>query len=291
LKYKIEHVTRYEYSEEVSLTQNHARLLPVNFARQICHSSRLVISPAPDYSTQIRDRFNNLVTIFEVPTQHTVMEVKAISEVEVLKPATMDFLVQQITWESIREGLRFPPDQEHLDAMPYAIATGLTPFNNDMRQYALVSFTKNRSILDACEELIHRIFTDFTFDPQFSTIDTPLERVFEHRKGVCQDFAHVALACLRSIGLSARYVSGYIETLPPPGQQKLVGADASHAWISVFVPTLGWVDFDPTNDLKPEEQHVVLAVGRDFYDVTPLKGLLFGGGAQTLAVSVDMTRI
>ena len=139
-------------------------------------------------------------------------------------------------------------------------------------------------------KFICRIFNDFTFDPSFSTINTPVSHVFEHKRGVCQDYAHLTLTCLRSIGLAARYVSGYIETIPPPGQEKLTGADATHAWVALFVPGSGWIDYDPTNNLKPYDQHVTLAVGRDFADITPLKGIMFGGGNQVLDVSVDMNR-
>lgn len=177
-----------------------------------------------------------------------------------------------------------------LAAQFFSIPTRLTQANKAILDYTLMSFTPGRSIVESCDDLMNRIFNDFTFDPSFSTINTPVSHVFEHKRGVCQDYAHLTLTCLRSIGLAARYVSGYIETIPPPGQEKLTGADATHAWVALFVPGSGWIDYDPTNNLKPYDQHVTLAVGRDFADITPLKGIMFGGGNQVLDVSVDMNR-
>lgn len=291
MKFRIEHKTTYKYSEDVSLTQNHARLTPLNLHNQTCFNTQLIVKPTPDYTVQVRDRFANVVTVFEVPMLHNLMEVTAISEVEVISSQAHDLFAKHISWESVRNELSNPFDNDYLDALPYVIYTALTTPTQQMIDYALLSFSPNRSIIEACEDLMHRIYQDFSFDSHFSTINTPLGDVFEHKKGVCQDFAHLTIACLRGLGLAARYVSGYIETIPPPGQEKLIGADASHAWVSLFVPTIGWLDFDPTNNIQPQEQHVVLAVGRDFSDVTPLKGVMFGGGSQQLSVAVDMTRI
>jgi transglutaminase-like putative cysteine protease len=157
-----------------------------------------------------------------------------------------------------------------------------------MARYAERSFLDERLILDAVQDLMERIHRDFTYDPHSTTIATPLLDVLKHRRGVCQDFAHLAIGCLRSMGLAARYVSGYIETTPPKGQERLVGADASHAWFSVYVPNMGWVDFDPTNNQMPMDKHITVATGRDYHDVTPLKGVIFGGGKHKLDVSVDV---
>ena len=165
---------------------------------------------------------------------------------------------------------------------------GLNPTFNE---YAYDSFAPGRPFLDAVQDLTHRIYQDFTYDPHFTTVITPLSEVFEHRRGVCQDFAHFALACLRGMGLAARYVSGYLETLPPPGQPKLQGADASHAWLSVYLPEQGWFDFDPTNDQPRTEQYITIGWGRDYGDITPVKGILYGGGDHKLEVSVDVERI
>jgi transglutaminase-like putative cysteine protease len=191
----------------------------------------------------------------------------------------------------VAETLTEQSEPLYLDAQQYCYDSPMIVGNSDMVDYARPSFAKNCAILDAVSDLVTRIHRDFTYDPQFTTIATPLNDVLKHRRGVCQDFAHFAIACLRSLGLAARYVSGYIETQPPPGQVRLVGADASHAWFSVFVPELGWVDFDPTNNQIPGDKHITLAVGRDYQDVTPLKGVVFGGGKHKLDVSVDVEQL
>ena len=159
------------------------------------------------------------------------------------------------------------------------------------REYAEPSFLPGRPLLEAVADLNERIYREFKYDPHFTTVATPLDEVLSERRGVCQDFAHLAIACLRSLGLAARYVSGYILTVPPPGRPRLVGADASHAWLSVFVPGLGWADFDPTNDLLPDLQHVTLAWGRDFSDISPLRGVILGGGEQKIDVRVTVEPI
>ena len=161
----------------------------------------------------------------------------------------------------------------------------------ELAEYARLSFEPNRALVDVVYDLMARIYKDFTYDPTFTTIATPLIEVLRFRRGVCQDFAHLAIGCLRSFGIAARYVSGYVETMPEPGKSRLVGADASHAWFSVYIPAIGWMDFDPTNNKVPHDQHITLAWGRDFSDVTPLKGIAFGGGQHTLSVSVDVLRL
>ncbi|BFT29296.1 transglutaminase family protein [Alteromonas sp. D210916BOD_24] len=290
MKYVIRHVTTYKYSDKVSLTQNHARLTPLNTAHQRNLSASVTIIPEPDYQTEFKDYFDNTVTVFEIPTLHEEMQVIATSEVEIQGIPMQGLFAHHTNWESVKEQIRYPVDSLMLNAQFFSIPTRLTQANQAILDYTLSSFTPNRPIVEACDELMERIFNDFTFDPAFSTINTPVSHVFEHKRGVCQDYAHLTLTCLRSIGLAARYVSGYIETIPPPGQEKLTGADATHAWVSLFVPGSGWIDYDPTNNLKPYDQHVTLAVGRDFADITPLKGIMFGGGNQVLDVSVDMNR-
>jgi transglutaminase-like putative cysteine protease len=161
----------------------------------------------------------------------------------------------------------------------------------ELQSYAERSFAEGRPIVEAVYDLMERIHRDFTYDPHFTTLATPLSEVLKHRRGVCQDFAHLAIGCLRTQGLAAKYISGYIETLPPPGQEKLIGADASHAWFSVFVPDTGWLDFDPTNNQMPMDQHITLAWGRDYSDVTPLKGVIFGGGKHDLKVQVHVENL
>jgi len=164
----------------------------------------------------------------------------------------------------------------------------ISKITDDIRAYAQVSFKANRSVFEASFELMQRIYTDFKFDSKFSNVATPLIEVMKAKKGVCQDFAQIAIACVRSIGLPARYVSGYIETLPPPGKEKLIGSDASHAWFSVYIPKFGWIDFDPTNNQIPKNQHITVSYGRDYYDVAPLKGVIYSNGENKMKVSVDI---
>jgi transglutaminase-like putative cysteine protease len=194
-----------------------------------------------------------------------------------------------IPWEQVREKLG-ADNELYLDALQYIPQTPMTISTPGMKEYALVSFTPGKSMFAATHDLMRRIYQDFEFKPGFTTISTPLSEVMQMRRGVCQDFAHLAIACIRSLGLPARYVSGYLETLPPPGMKKLSGVDASHAWFAVFVPGMGWVDFDPTNNHIPGDQHLVIGWGRDYADIAPLTGVLFSSGQHRLSVSVDVRR-
>lgn len=290
MKYKIKHTTRYQYSETVSLCQNQARLSPLSNSFQTCLSNRITTEPAADYIDSYNDYFANQVHVFEISTQHDVLIVTAESLVELNPRPQVNLFSRQETWESVVLKLQNPMNRDLLAAAEYTLASTYTPIDDDIRQYAQTSFTPGREIISATDELMARIFNDFKYESGFTTISTPLSEVFAHKKGVCQDFAHFALACIRSIGLAGRYVSGYLETIPPEGQVKLEGADATHAWFAIYVPDNGWIEFDPTNNVMPDNQHVTLAVGRDFADVTPLKGIVFGGGMHQLSVAVDMLR-
>lgn len=291
MKYKIKHTTTYHYADFVSLCQNQARLTPKTDRGQICHHSRIEIFPPTNYLQQFTDYFNNNVTVFEIATQHKTLTVTMISEVELLVGAKANISGLDMPWKKVRNLLAAPNTAELLKASEFVLPSQLTTLEEGIRDYALISFTPDINLIDACKHLMARIFHEFYYDPGFTTISTPLSVVFAQKRGVCQDFAHFALACLRSIGLAGRYISGYIETMPPEGEEKLEGADATHAWFAVFLPHCGWVDFDPTNNVLPTDQHITLAVGRDFSDVTPLKGVVFGGGAQLLDVAVDMIRL
>ncbi|WP_016956360.1 transglutaminase family protein [Catenovulum agarivorans] len=290
MKYTIKHTTTYSYSEPVNLCQNHARLTPISNQYQQCLTTEIVTSPTVDYLQSFIDYFGNRVSVFDIPTQHEVLQVTAISEVEIYNRQQINMLGWQMPWESVVQALANPITPQTLKAAEFTLVSAFTRYQAEMKDYALQSFTPNRAIVEACEDLMARIFSDFQYESGATTISTPLAEVFASKKGVCQDFAHFALACLRSIGLAGRYVSGYIETFPPEGQEKLEGADATHAWFALYVPDVGWVDFDPTNNVLPNDQHITLAVGRDFADVTPLKGIVFGGGMHQLAVAVDMKR-
>ena len=291
MKYKIKHSTTYQYADYVSICQNQARLTPKTDRGQICHHSRIDISPPPSYLQQFTDYFNNNVTVFEVATQHKTLKVTMTSEVELLTNAKANINGFDMLWIKVRDLLESANTIELLKASEFVLPSQLTPLENGIKEYTLLSFAPYVNLIEGCKDLMARIFHEFYYDPGFTTISTPLSVVFAQKRGVCQDFAHFALACLRSVGLAGRYISGYIETMPPEGEEKLEGADATHAWFAVYLPNFGWVDFDPTNNVVPTDQHITLAVGRDFSDVTPLKGVVFGGGSQLLDVAVDMIRL
>ena len=293
MHYKITHITKYDYTDKVSLSYSEARLMPRNCNNQQVISSTLNIEPyAADFRIR-EDFFGNHVAYFSIQQAHKIFTITAISEVQLQENlAQLDFY-QGYSWEEVRDLLA---RQTHvskqvadtLDARQYTLDSPLVAVTSELADYATPSFTQGRSITDAVNDLMQRIYHDFTFDPDFTTLATPLATVLEHRRGVCQDFAHLAIGCLRSVGLAARYVSGYIETLPPKGETKLIGADASHAWFSVYVPEQGWIDFDPTNNQMPNTQHITLGWGRDYADITPLKGVIFGGQQHELDVSVHV---
>jgi transglutaminase-like putative cysteine protease len=310
VKYRITHTTLYHYSQPVGLCQNEARLQPRNFWRQQCHNSRFDITPAPmDFSERF-DFFGNRVAYIAIQQPHTKLIVTAVSEVTIFPRQNSLDLFNQMTWEQVRSLFQETPSQgqlqsqqgqiqlqnqdqvlEILDARQYILDSPMVTVTPELADYARNSFLPNRVLVDVVHDLMQRIYRDFTYDPTFTTIATPLSEVLSFRRGVCQDFAHLAIGCLRAYGIAARYISGYVETLPEPGKQRLVGADASHAWFSVYVPGTGWMDFDPTNNTVPLDQHITLAWGRDYADVTPLKGIAFGGGQHTLSVSVDVLRL
>lgn len=290
MRFRINHVTRYEYAEPVSLCHSIAHLKPPQTARQRCLSSQIRVDPWPAVHREHEDFFGNRVSYFSIQQTHEALEVRAQSEVEVMAP-TLPKPESTQPWERIVDRLHDRYDEPMTNLRIFTLPSALVPVDADAATYTAESFPAGRPVLEATIELMGRIFHDFVYDPTSTTIATPLAEVMEQRKGVCQDFAHVAIAGLRGLGLAARYVSGYLETLPPPGQVKLQGADASHAWFSVLIPNIGWVDFDPTNDQIPGEQHITTAVGRDFQDVTPMRGIFYGGGAHELRVAVDVNRV
>ena len=291
MQFKITHTTEYNYHEPVSLCHNIARLIPRNTNKQQCTGVEIIIRPQPDVWNEYEDFFGNKVVYFAIEQEHKKLTVTVTSNIE--KPendreawAEKD----SMPWEEIRKLLQ-EPNGEYLDIRQYIPETTMTAISDELAQYALQSFTPGRSLADATQHLNTRIYRDFEFKPGFTTIATPLLTVMKQRKGVCQDFAHLAIACVRSVGLAARYVSGYIETLPPPGKEKLAGVDASHAWFSVFDPAAGWIDLDPTNNQFTSHQHIIVGWGRDYADITPLKGIISGSGPHVLTVAVDVKRI
>ncbi|PLX91321.1 MAG: transglutaminase [Desulfuromonas sp.] len=290
MKYRVTHMTAFVYEGLVGHCYNEARLLPCQHPQQKVLSTELNIDPAPDDHYQRYDYFGNWTNYFSIFKPHEKLEVTATSEVEVSVSPQLN-MIESLPWEMVREKLRNVRSGELVEISQFCLSSPSIRVDELLADYAQPSFSAGRPLLDAVHDLMQRIFNEFTYDPDFSTISTPLKQVLEHRSGVCQDFAHLAIGCLRSQGLPARYVSGYVETLPPPGQERLVGADASHAWFSVYQPGIGWVDFDPTNNQMPQEQYITVAHGRDYGDVTPLKGVAYGGGEHELKVSVDVMRL
>jgi transglutaminase-like putative cysteine protease len=291
VRYRITHTTSYEYTGLVGHSYNEARLLPRECQHQHLISAHLEITPKETDFRVRKDFFGNKIAYFAITEPHSTFTVTATSEVEVHGNARQLDLSRGTSWEDVREILQHDKHTEVLDARQYTLDSPYIKTSPDLAAYAQPSFTPGRPLFEAVNDLMQRIHQDFIFDPKFTTLSTPVQTVLEHRRGVCQDFAHLAIGCIRSYGLAARYISGYIETLPPPGREKLVGSDASHAWISVYLPDVGWMDFDPTNNQIPDDQHIIVAWGRGYGDVTPLKGVVFGGLDHELKVSVDVARL
>ena len=289
MKYRVIHTTQYLYSEPVSLCHNEARFAPRTFASQVCQSSQLAIEPRPSALREREDFFGNRVSYFAIQQLHEQLTITATSDVQVHPVDGTPDLSIYGPWDTVREQLQGTTAPDFVEARPFVLESPLVPIAPDFARYAERSFSVGRPLLEAVYNLMQRIHQDFDYVPGFTTVTTPLLTVLKHRRGVCQDFAHLAIACLRAMGLAARYVSGYLETLPPPGKERLVGADASHAWFSIYVPGNGWIDFDPTNNAMPTDRHITVAWGRDYADVVPLKGVIFGGGKHQLFVSVDVT--
>jgi transglutaminase-like putative cysteine protease len=285
VKYRIRHLTRYRYTEAVTNSQHDLHLLPRELPHQRCLSSELEIKPTPSVCEERVDYFGNRATHMVLATAHSELAVVARSHVQVAVPVAI-VPEQDLAWEdalaAIAQDRRQLLVQEMTFFSPYVAAW------DALRTYARKSFPAGQPVLKGCLDLMARVHGDFTYDAKATTIATPLDEVFSKRRGVCQDFSHLMIACLRSLGLAARYVSGYLVTTPPPGKPRLVGADASHAWLSVHSPRFGFVDLDPTNNVLVGDQHITLALGRDFGDVTPLRGVVLGGGRHDMEVGVDV---
>lgn len=288
MRYTITHRTLYQYSSGVALCHNEAQLLPRETPWQLYRPSQIRIKPRPALSVERVDFFGNRVLYFAIQDIHHRLEVTVATEVRVLDERPFDESSPSPPWEQARRMLREDPDPEIIEARLFGLNSPFVAIQPEFREYAEPSFTPGRPLLEAMADLNERIYREFKYDPHFTTVATPLNEVLSERRGVCQDFAHLAIACLRALGLAARYISGYLETLPPPGQPRLIGADASHAWLAVYVPGVGWAEFDPTNDCMPREKHVTLAWGRDYGDVAPLRGVVTGGGKHAMKVSVDV---
>jgi transglutaminase-like putative cysteine protease len=285
MRFRVQHTTRYRYSSPASLCYNLAHLTPRTTERQRVLSSEVVIEPRPDDRTHRTDQYGNGVDYFTIERPHDGLAVTSTCELSVdpydISPAA------ERTWESTRDATIGSPDAREL-----LLESPLVPASDALADYAAASFPPGRSMLHAVSDLTARIHRDFRFLPGATTVATPLEQVLELRSGVCQDFAHLAVGCLRAMGLAARYVSGYLETLPPPGEPKLIGADATHAWCAVRLADDSWLDLDPTNDVVGPEHHLVVAWGRDYSDVVPVKGVVMAAtDHMELSVAVDVERL
>lgn len=289
MKYRIVHRTVYDYEQAVTLCHNETHLTPRDSERQQCLDHRIEIEPAPATRAERLDFFGNPVLYFAIEEPHSQLTVTATSEVRIDNAGRQVSLQTGCSWEEVAARVQGERTEANLDARQYLMDSPLAAATAEIGEYAARSFIANRPLAAAVHDLMTRIHGDFVYDPDFTSVATPLSVVFRHRRGVCQDFAHLAIACLRSHGLPARYMSGYIQTRPAPGQKKLTGADASHAWFAVYDPVAGWLDYDPTNNQMPMDQYVTTAWGRDYGDITPLKGVIFGGGKHTTRVAVDVT--
>jgi transglutaminase-like putative cysteine protease len=286
-RYKLSHTTRYEYEAPVAYAQHLARLRPRGLPYQRVLSSQVVVTPTATNGRRARDYFGNQTDFIELSSTHELLEVRAMSVLEVEpRPEISNLHLCKLSWEDAAARLR--DDIELIDAREYCFDSPLARAHVSLGDYAREAFTPGRNFSEALLDFNQKINTEFTYEPGVTEVTTPLAQVLRERRGVCQDFAHLAVAALRTLGLAARYVSGYLETQPPPGQPRLQGADASHAWASAYVPEVGWVDFDPTNAVLPSERHLTLAWGRDFSDATPFKGVIIGGGRHSLSVAVDV---
>jgi transglutaminase-like putative cysteine protease len=283
--YDIRHQTTFSYEEVVSVSHHVLHLSPRWHPHQTCISSTTVVKPKPAVDSVGEDYFGNPIQHLTVQKPHKQLVVDARARVEV-RPAVKEIVLERSApWEAVRDQLAA---YEALDAYEYIFESPYAVGNDEVFEYALQSFPPGRPILAATMDLTGRIFREFEYRGGISDVSTPVSEVFRMRQGVCQDFAHLEIACLRSLGLAARYVSGYLLTQAPDGKEKLIGSDASHAWISVFAGDSGWIDFDPTNNAIPGVEHITFAWGRDYGDVSPINGFIMGGGAHQVSVAVDV---
>ncbi len=287
MEYLVRHRTTYRYLQDVSHSWHLAHLRPRATPLQDVHDSSITLSLEPATRVAREDYFRNACEWFSIDQPHTHLEVLAQSRVTV-QPAPQRTSRDSITWEDVRRRMENPRDEEERDAVQYLFESPMIKFDGDIAAYGAISFPPSRPILAGAMELMHRIHQDFRYDTTVTDVTTPVDRVFEIRAGVCQDLAHAGIAALRAVGLPARYVSGYLLTQPPPGKPRLLGADASHAWFSVWAPPFGWVDLDPTNDIPVGESHVTAAWGRDYGDVAPVAGIILGGHDHVVDVGVDV---
>lgn len=297
VRYLVVHETRYDYGSAVSLSQQQLHLAPRALARQQVSAQQIEIEPRPTWRRDGEDAFGNPVTWLGFDTPHTTLLLRSTLRVSLrstARPATL--LTDSPAWENVRARLAYgagKPQPEDLRATRFLFESPHVRIKHELAHYAQDCFPSERPILLGAQALMAKIHREFTFDPDATSVATPVMDLLQHKRGVCQDFAHLMIACLRALGLSARYVSGYLLTRPPAGKPRLIGADASHAWVAVYVPDRAenWIDFDPTNNLLPDTEHITLAYGRDFSDISPLRGIILGGGSSEPEVAVTVVPV
>jgi transglutaminase-like putative cysteine protease len=290
VNYRVRHSTRYTYTQPVAIAHNEVRLTPRSGGFQHARRTQLTIDPPPSVLSRQQDFFGNTVHFFTLQAPHHEMTVTAVSDVSLRTelPPTPD---DTLPWEDVRAALPKDLSAIGLDAHQFVFESPYVRWDDATVAYATPSFPAGRPLLAAALDLTRRIHVDFKYEPGTTSVATPIADVLKHRRGVCQDFTHLEIACLRSLGLAARYVSGYVLNLAGKKGERMVGGDASHAWLAVYEPDHGWIDLDPTNNTIPSDQHVTVAWGRDYGDVSPVKGVILGGGEHTIAVAVDVTPV
>jgi transglutaminase-like putative cysteine protease len=288
MKYKLVHKTSYKYAQAVNNYHSLLCLTPRTLPDQQCNSFSIQITPEPAQIIERTDFYGNKTHYFSLHSPHKELTVLTTGIVERFSQQTGSlFMPSEISCGNVRQ--RILGDRSlKISMLEYMLPSPLVRWDQEIIDFAQDCFHDSLPLYECVRNLCRKIYTEFDFVPDFTTIHTPIKEVLAAKKGVCQDFSHLAIACIRSFGFAARYVSGYLETLPPPGKPKMQGSDASHAWISVFIPDYGWCDFDPTNNIVPGERHIVTAWGRDYSDVPPLKGIIFSYGKHTLTVEVDV---
>ena len=290
MNYEISHRTAYRYQSAVTQSQHLIHLAPRSVPRQVVGRHVLLVEPTPSWRREFTDYFGNPAAVLGIEDEHQELVLHARTNVEVTPRGEVE-LQRGLTWE---DAVRLPASRGNaldLEAIQYALPSRATATSPDIVAYARPSFERGRTVLAVAWDLTCRIFDEFTFDSEATDVSTPVSEVLKVRRGVCQDFAHLALACLRAFRVPSRYVSGYLLTRPPEGMPRLQGADASHAWISVWSPECGWIDFDPTNRLMPSDEHIAFAYGREYGDISPISGVLLGGGRHEVEVAVDVLPI
>lgn len=289
MTYRIVHRTTYKYKHTVSFGNHVAYLTPRSLPYQLCESHELLVTPLPGINSERTDFFGNQASFFTIlqPHQELVIEARSVVTIDGKKVWPED----SMPWDEVPTSLRNDLTPEGLDAFQFAFESPRIRPSPEFAAYAQPSFSAGRPLAEALLDFTDRIHREFLFDSKATNVRTPPEEVLRNRKGVCQDFSHLQIACLRSLGLPARYISGYLRTYAPPGRPRLIGADASHTWVSVYCPGAGWLEVDPTNNVVPSQGHVTLAWGRDYSDVSPVRGVILGGRDHELEVAVDMAPV